>query len=429
MHAPFTPKFRAEWRSFADLEAFTEQWCSLAARAVEPNVFYEPAFARNAAPVFGRDVGAVLVWSTVGRLMGLFPARHDGMSGTMIGWTHPYAPLGVPLVDREQAEDVIAAWLDHLAHDAAAPARLMLRFVPEQGPFALALDAVLKRRGQPSAAFGRHQRAMLDPGAQRHGYLDRSMSAGRRKELRRQRRRLDDIAPLSFVTATTPDEVAAALKDFLVIEASGWKGIAGTAAVNEPSVRGFVETAVMTLAAEGKARVDRILLNGRAIAAAVTLISNNSAWWWKIAYSEGHARSSPGVQLAIDLTAALLTEPKLARVDSCAIADHPMIDHVWHERLTLNDRLIAVKRSAVPFRIACAVEALRRRAIAAAKAMRDGMRNRKPGAKSGLRPKQAADHLARGGHGQLFDKSDLTRIFMRGEPRPYERLDVGCKRV
>ena len=61
----------------------------------------------------------------------------------MAGWTHPYAPLGVPLVDRDEAEAVIAAWLDHLAADAAAPARLLLPLMPEQGPFATALDAVL----------------------------------------------------------------------------------------------------------------------------------------------------------------------------------------------------------------------------------------------------------------------------------------------
>ena len=39
------------------------EWRDLAARALEPNVFYDPAFALAAAPVFGADAGAVLVWS------------------------------------------------------------------------------------------------------------------------------------------------------------------------------------------------------------------------------------------------------------------------------------------------------------------------------------------------------------------------------
>ena len=32
----------------------------------------------------------------------------------------------------------------------------------------------------------------------------------------------------------------------------------------------------------------------------------------------------------------------IARVDSCATADHPMIDHIWRERLALADLLVRV---------------------------------------------------------------------------------------
>ena len=37
------------------------------------------------------------------------------MMGTLTGWTHPYAPFGVPLVDRDEAEAAIGAFLDHVA--------------------------------------------------------------------------------------------------------------------------------------------------------------------------------------------------------------------------------------------------------------------------------------------------------------------------
>jgi hypothetical protein len=66
-------------------------------------VFYEPAFAQAAEPVFGADVGAGLVWSDVPpRLAGFFPARIErwryGVAPPVLtGWTHPYGPLGVPL--------------------------------------------------------------------------------------------------------------------------------------------------------------------------------------------------------------------------------------------------------------------------------------------------------------------------------------------
>jgi hypothetical protein len=75
-----------------------------------------------------------------------------------------------------------------------------------------------------------------------------------------------------------------------------------------------------------------------------------------------------------NLTDDLLTQPGPARADSCAVADHPMIDHLWRERLTLGDRLIALRPSAVPFALTCRMERMRRSAVAAMKAMRDRMR-------------------------------------------------------
>jgi CelD/BcsL family acetyltransferase involved in cellulose biosynthesis len=380
MHAPLSPAFRSEWCSVAALESIADEWRALAARALEPNVFYEPAFALAAAPVFGADAGAVLVRTAGGRLAGLFPARIDrwrgGFTSTLVGWTHPYAPLGTPLIDRDEPESVIAAWLDHLGRDPAMPAQLLLPLVPEQGAFAAALDRVLARQGRRAAAFGRHERALLAPGAERTKYLERAVSGRKRKKLRRLRRRLEDIAPVTVATATGAADVGVALKDFVVVEASGWKGRAGTAIVNNPAIRDFVQKAVAGLAAEGRARIERLLLNDTTIAAAVTLASGDTAWCWKIAYNEGLARSSPGVQLVCKLTENLLAQPTPLRVDSCATPDHPMIDHVWRERLALSDRLIALRRSAMPFALTCWIETLRRSAIAATKALRDRIRGR-----------------------------------------------------
>jgi Acetyltransferase (GNAT) domain len=294
----------------------------------------------------------------------------------LVGWTHPYAPLGTPLIDRDEPEAVIAAWLDYLRRDPAMPAQLLLPLVPEQGAFADALDRVLARQGRRAAAFGRHERALLAPGWEREKYFERAMSSGKRKELRRQRRRLEDVAPVTVPTAAGTVDIEAALQDFVRLEASGWKGRAGSAIVNNPAIQDFVQKAVAGLAADGRARIDRLLLNDTTIAAAVTLASGDTAWCWKIAYNEGLARSSPGVQLVCKLTENLLAELAPLRVDSCAIPGHPMIDHVWRERLALSDRLIALRPSAMPFALACWIETLRRSAIAVAKAGRDRFRSR-----------------------------------------------------
>jgi hypothetical protein len=378
MHAPLSKFYRVEWREALALAPLADELKALACRAVEANVFYEPAFMLAAAPVFGEGVGATLVRTSSGRLAGVFPARTERPQGGLVpmltGWVHPFGPLGVPLVDRDDPEGVIAAWLDRLAHDPKTPALLLMPYLPETGAFAMALDAVLTRKDQANARFGHHQRALLDAGADRTGYVERAISSRRRKELRRQRRRLKEIAPVSFTQSCNPDEIAAALQDFLVLEASGWKGAAGSAIVDAQLIKTFVQCAVAGLAAERRARIDRMLLDGRAIAATVTLQSGTTAWCWKIAYNEGVARFSPGVQLVSELTERLLADATIARTDSCATAEHPMIDHIWRERLALSDRLIAVRRSVIPFAITCRMERLRRGAIAAAKQVRDRLR-------------------------------------------------------
>jgi CelD/BcsL family acetyltransferase involved in cellulose biosynthesis len=368
---------RVEWRPLSSVDQAA--WRALAARAVEPNVFYEPAFAVPAATVFGPDVGAGLVWSPTGQLVGLFPGRierrYAAPPAVLAGWTHPYGPLGLPLVDRDEPEAVIAAWLDHVASASDLPGLMLLRLIPE-GPFATALAAVLAGRNGASCEFGRHRRAMLAPGAERAAYLDRAIGAKKRKELRRQRQRLADNGDVSVETTMQPSAIHEALAGFLALEARGWKGRAGTAAIGHDSVRKFVEYAVAGLAAEGKARIDRLSVGESIVAVTVTLRSGPIAWTWKIAYDESVARTSPGVQLMLDLTEALLADASIARADSCATADHPMIDHLWRERLGLADRLIAVRATPLAFALACRLEHLRRAALSAAKVLRDRMRGR-----------------------------------------------------
>jgi hypothetical protein len=94
-----------------------------------------------------------------------------------------------------------------------------------------------------------------------------------------------------------------------------------------------------------------------------------------IAFAEGTARASPGVQLRLHATQSLLDDPAIARADSCASAQHPMIDHIWRERLVLVDRLMRVGSvGSAAFALIRALETLRRGTIAAAKRARDLLR-------------------------------------------------------
>jgi CelD/BcsL family acetyltransferase involved in cellulose biosynthesis len=387
LHGTIETVLRVEWRPLAALDSIAAEWRALADRALEPNVFYEPAFALGAAPVFGRDIGAGLVWTRTAlpRLIGFFPARVERRRygvplPVLVGWTHPYAPFGAPLVDRELGETAIAAWFDHLANNSGLPDIMLLPYVPMDGPFAQALDVVVARRSSQSRCFAQHRRALLAPAQgreDRKDYLDHAMGPKKRKELRRQRKRLGDSGTVTSITTDEASGVGPALADFFALEAQGWKGRAGTAARGHADIADFMTAAVTALAGEGKAQVTKLCIDTRAIAALVTLRSGTTAWCWKIAYDESCGRFSPGVQILLDVTQALLDDQSLTRADSCATADHPMIDHVWRERLALVDRLLCVNPArSFRFTLACALETARRAAIDGAKRLRDFIRRR-----------------------------------------------------
>lgn len=376
------PSLVAEWRPLETLAPIREAWQHLATRAIEPNIFYEPGFALPAAPLFGREVGAVLVWTADAsprRLLGFFPAhiarrRYGFPLSVLVGWTHPYGPLGSPLVASDATDATIAAFLAFLAAEPELPKLFLLPLLPSKGPFAKALAAVLARGDGRLAHFAPHCRALLAPADKRASYLNAAVSPKKRKELHRQRRRLGAQGPVSVATISQWTAIPEALAEFMALEMRGWKGLAGTAAAQDPALRQFMHNVVTGLAESGQAHIERLAIGERTIAAAVTLRSGSAGWFWKIAYDQEVARASPGVQLVLELTRSMLADASLSQVDSCATPNHPMIDHLWRERLELADHLIAIGPAPLIFPFACVLEASRRSVVTAAKWMRACLR-------------------------------------------------------
>jgi CelD/BcsL family acetyltransferase involved in cellulose biosynthesis len=378
-----TMSFDVELRPLAELTAIAEDWRLLAGRAVEQNVFYDPAFALAAAPLFGTGVRVGLVWShTPRQLVGFFPVRIDRRRygvpfAVTVGWTHPYAPLGTPLVDRDMVEPVIAAWLDHIADDAGLPDLMLMPLVAQAGPFATTLADVLARRSCRPISFDQHERALLLPGDSRADYFQHRMSGKRLRSMRRRQRRLDELGATAVEAAKGGEALARGLEDFFALESAGWKGRAGTAALQNQGVRDFIQRAVTALGSDDKALIHRLRADGKTIAATIALKSGDTAWGWKVSYDEGYADYSPGVLAVVALTETLLADPAITQADSCATATDTMASQLWSERLVMADWLFTAGTGVdFSFGLASRLEALRRTAIAAAKSAHDHLRGR-----------------------------------------------------
>ena len=97
------------------------------------------------------------------------------------------------------------------------------------------------------------------------------------------------------------------------------------------------------------------------------LRSADTAWFWKIVYDEKFAQYSPGVVLTFAVTEAPRRGYHAGPYQFLRRRRSSTIDHIRRERLTLCDRLIAV-RPADPFASVRRLEMSRNAAIAATKA-------------------------------------------------------------
>ena len=92
-----------------------------------------------------------------------------------------------------------------------------------------------------------------------------------------------------------------------------------------------------------RGRLERLTLSldGEPIAMLVNFITPPGAYSYKTAFDERYARFSPGVLIQRE-NLALLDRAEITWCDSCAAADHPMIDHIWRERRAVGRLSIAI---------------------------------------------------------------------------------------
>ncbi len=321
-------------------------WADLAARAVEPNAFFHPAWARAVAQNREAHAGvrALLAWDgpARSRLIGLLPVVSAWRAlrlpiPVMVAW-QAYAPLTTPMLDAEMT-DAAARALVAAAKKAGALA-LLFPALAEEGPAAAALRAAIKTK---TYVLERHQRARLDATQDGETALQ-SLGSKKIKELRRQRNRLADDGEVTFKLAAPGDETAAALDAFLTLEAAGWKGATGTALAQSEGDAAFIRNAVPDLVASGAAQMATLSSGDNVVAAGVLLRHLRRGYFFKIAYDETLAKTSPGVQITLDITRTLCADDNIDDVDSIAISNHPMIDRIWRARLAICDLIVPTGR-------------------------------------------------------------------------------------
>ncbi|SEG31820.1 GNAT family N-acetyltransferase [Bosea lathyri] len=287
-HRPDAP-ITIEIRPLAGCGDIAQVWSQLAARATEPNPFFEPGFALAAAQhlVAFRDVTVILAWQGQAtepnrRLVGLipcFPRNRLFTPDALIGFADRRVLNGAPLLDARQAGAIIETVLAMRSDRMFEGRGLILRAMNLESPLVAEALRAAERLGL--AATLRPAALPLLP--------DRPSASA----ISASRQNLARLGKLTLLEPTTQVGLRDAVEVLLAMEASGPRARAGSATLQDTREVGFLRAMTRSLAHVKQCRVSLLMLDDQPIAGAIVLGRARSGWLYLTAEDAAHAASTP----------------------------------------------------------------------------------------------------------------------------------------
>lgn len=323
------------WKGL-DLDGLQASWSRLADRASTPNAFFEAGFLVPSLSIFDRE-GEVSLALLVegGQLRGMMPCTsrsdyHGRRLPHSANWLHANMFCGVPLVEAGYEEAFWTAYLATRHHLLGSSWFVHFSRLPADCTVTRALETVCLSQQRQMQIVHREARAVLNRGSTPETHLAQTMTPKARKELRRQRRRLDELGTVEIVRSRSQEGLQRWIEEFLMLETKGWKGESGSSLASNTHTTALFIQALTRAAEQGRLERLSLTLEGKPIAMLATLLAPPGSFSFKTAFDEDYARYSPGMQLQVE-NLALLDDPDLVWCDSCAAEGHPMIERIWRD--------------------------------------------------------------------------------------------------
>jgi CelD/BcsL family acetyltransferase involved in cellulose biosynthesis len=312
-------------------------WSDLAARAVEPNPFFEPEIALPAARRL-EDDPVLLVAEGPDGWMACLPvigARLMRLVPTLRTWTYLYCFLGTPLLDARDPGEAARALID-CGRDRSR--LLLLERVADDGPAGEALREAADELDTTPVFETSYERAFLR--RRPDGDYLSGMRSHRRRELNRLGRRMaaELGGEISVVDEAGDDR---ALDAFLELERSGWKGLRGTAMDSGVGHADFFREVCRAMAENGRLELLTLRVGDRRVAMKCNFFAGEGAFCFKIAFDDELARFSPGVQLERENVRIFHERGAVEWEDSCADPANAMINRLWPDRRRISATVLS----------------------------------------------------------------------------------------
>ena len=316
------------------------RWRELAARAAEPNPFFEPQYVLPLARALGHlDAARLLAVADSGggwrACMPVHGGRWHRLPLPSVSSWHGdpfYGLLGTPLIDAEHPVEALAELLSAML-DGGGAWFAAIDLLSADGSLAPAIAEVFGGLRPAPLCFEQFERAAVRRRPE-PTYLQEALSAKRRKELRRQRRRLGEAlgGEPEIVERAGEDR---AYDEFIALEAAGKKRTRGTVLAADPRHSAFFREICREFAELGRLQLPSLTVAGQTVATQCNLVAGDTIFGIKIAYDERWAEFSPGIQLEVEMVEVFHKRTSARTLDSCADPTNPTMNRLWPDRRRL----------------------------------------------------------------------------------------------
>lgn len=312
------------------IEPLAAEWQELCAEGPCDEPFYTPAWVRSYLAAFEPQARLTLITIRKGKaLRGVLPLveRTIGHGPVRLRWYRTAANSHFPRFDvihgagdRELVTEALWTFLQSWSGWDL----LQFESAPEPGVAWSLVDLAAgaghrSRRHRPDASpyvdVTRYPRGVDE--------IITTRSSNLRSQSRRSLKRLRDKGSVEFrivASGHPPDEIQAAAEAFYRLEASGWKGEAGTAILSDPATKAFYDLVVANAQKTDSLVICLLLCDGDLVAAGLKLRWNTTLYELKAGYNEAYSKWSPG-HLAKVHTLDAAPDLGVEVLDNCGRAD------------------------------------------------------------------------------------------------------------
>ena len=246
--------------------------------------------------------------------------------------------------DEAVRRELLPRVVSHLSETRGGPSWLVLENILETSAAWQCLASLDRRRYctevVSDCAFVDCDRSAED--------LAASLSKNVRAALRRRHNKLAALGDVRFEHVSDPAQLPEAFETFVKVEASGWKGEAGThsALAQRPKPLAFYRAYVAALRESGRCEVNLLHAEGRCIAASLNVRVGAEYAGLKMAYDEEYAQLSPGRLLLERVLQRCCADPGIRRYNNVT---HPAWIDDWRPTVVpIHTAYIAVRGGVTP---------------------------------------------------------------------------------